>query len=861
MTRRLSTSADEGVSHDHPYNPETVGRLAYGGQPARTQLDRGAGSMSASAASSGVTALSAPGSAVAALTAVVESCPTGALVIDEHGRLVHGNRAAFDLLGLDTNRILAAYRSDYLQLARPARALSEGATTEAVLRQVVRPDGASRWVEFRLVSLDVAQPGPALATVYLTDRSEDHRLLAAPRTLAPTTDTPAGTTATTRTVGMADTSAAGRAAAGQAEILHQIASSAPLELTMVRLAELIKDHVRGSACAVVQTGASGRTYLTSPFPLTEAESLLAAVDLVESTGPVASHQLTDLSLPPEMVEAMRAGGFSTVVSVSVVAVPTVALPVLGAALNAPVARPVGSSPPARGGSQPRSLGGLICLLREPRNLSAGELDILRAAADLAAIALERDRSERDLAQHALHDELTGLANRHLLIDRLEQALNRAKRRGRSLALMFLDLDRFKTINDSLGHHAGDQVLRQFAERLRVLVRPEDTVARFGGDEFVVLVEHVVDEQDAAQIAERLEGAMSEPFVLDGQPVTVTVSVGIVIGTGEDQSANLLRNADTAMYRAKDLGRNRTEIYNTALEAHLADRTQLGLDLRRAMVEGHLHLAYRPVISLSSGELHTIAAELRWQHPRHGRLNPRDLLAVADDTDQGQELGEWAIERGLADLAALVEHPAWRSSWSPPRLSIVLSGRQLAQPGLVGLVARSLARHRITPDRLSVTAAEHVVTNGGELVRRNLSGLHQLGVGLSLDEVGGAHSTALLSVLGRLPTDLLVVDRSVIAGLGGFELDTGPDTERAAPAGYGPESDRPAGPAPRGIHHSMAAGLLGLGHGLGVPVAAAGVDSPLRLRQVQRLGYDLAWGEAIGAAVTAARMIELRATST
>lgn len=517
------------------------------------------------------------------------------------------------------------------------------------------------------------------------------------------------------------------------------------------------------------------------------------------------------------------------------------LPALRAALRSAgrrtaVVMPIIAAGAASGGNQPHRLGSLLCLLDAHHSPSQRDLDVLGSAADLAAIAFEREQSERDLAHQALHDELTGLANRHLLLDRLEQAHNRAQRRGRRLALMFLDLDRFKNINDSLGHDVGDELLRQFAERLRLLVRPEDTVARFGGDEFVVLVEAVSDDQDITQIADRLEAAMSEPFRLDGRHLTVTVSVGIVLGTGDEEPSALLRNADTAMYRAKELGRNRTEIYDHTLEAHVADRTQLSLDLGGALAQGHLRLAYQPVVDLAHGHVAMLEAQLRWDHPLHGRLLPVDFLNVAEDSGQGMELGAWVIERGLSDLATFARDPAWLAvpGWArPPKLAVKLSARQLAHPELVTRLEQALKRHRFLPANLAIDIPERLLNSAGEQALGNLEALRRLGVTIAIDDIGATHSSALLSGLQRVQVDMLKIDPSVVAGLRTIRGDSS----------HVPQ-------------HSLAAGLIGLGHGLGLSVMARGVDSALWLQQLRQLGCDFAQGAVLGAAVDAERLISL-----
>jgi len=852
---------------------------------------------------------------------IVDTDPDGVLVLDADGRLLHATAAARTLLGLDANRLLAAYRGDYLGLAaqRPE-------TPAGQVRHVLRADGRSLWVRFRPVELAAGPDGRPVRAVHVTDltgptgpgrppgeavdlgdgpRNADERWLGTLlRNLGETivvfdargrsvgsSGVVAGQTvlgyppqawagglelselvdpADRARVGLAfrrlvrrpggridgvvrvraadgscveveagavnllhdpdvggilvtarDVSSRARAdtfTAGQAEILRQIAAAAPLESTMRALVELVDEHLGTGGVAVLPLGETGegRSFSAAPLPPGRLESLVHAVGLPPAGEVRVVDGLEPLRAFPDLAAALRAEQVGRLAVV---------------ALGAPAA--------GSGATRPEPPGVLVWLMPEHTRPDTGAIAALRAAAELAAIAIERERAERDLAHLALHDVLTGLAIRHLLVDRLEQALNRAKRRGRRLALVFLDLDRFKTINDTLGHDVGDQLLRQFAERLRLLVRPEDTVARFGGDEFVVLVEHVIDEQEAAQIAERLEGSMNEPFQLDEQQLAVTASVGIVIGKGDDQPAALLRNADSAMYRAKELGRNRTEMYDTRLEAHLADRTRLGVDLRTALIEGHLHLVYQPIVDLRSGEMRMIEALLRWDHPDHGRLLPLDFLAAAEDSGQGLELGAWVIERALTDLARFARHPAWDGApgWPrPPRLVVNLSARQLAHPELVARVELALVRHHFLPQNLAVDVSERALATAGEMALRNLDHLHRIGVGIALDDVGGGPSTALLNVLERVPADILKVDPSVIASMGLGERT--PDDRRVS------------------LQRSMAAGLLGLGRGLGLTVVAEGVDQPRRVQQLRQLGFDLAQGHAIGAPVEADRMVTL-----
>ncbi|MFN0029211.1 MAG: diguanylate cyclase domain-containing protein [Acidimicrobiales bacterium] len=888
-----------------------------------------------------------PSGDLATLSTVVDECPTGVLVLEHGGRLVQANQAACRLLGLDARRLLAAHRSDYLDLGRHLDRLEAGGDSGPLRQLVVRPDGSSHFVLFCLRRLpDVGHPGRA--TVYLIDEGPADPIPASGTGFIAT-----GPNGHSQAPGAweapavsrpGESATAGNHLRGQAEVLRQIATGGPLESTLGRLTELastqlnstrphhlavshtpgtnladpadlvpvadlvpMADLVRvaGVVCAVIAERAGGTTSIFAGpgFPPVDPTALLDVLDPLMAAGAGTVQELDRLGgsgpSSPLVLAQLGAAGHR-----ALVAVPVNALPPAGTAGEGHRApRPPGerrATPPnlrealsdLAGLASPdsRPLGLLVCLLQAADALAVDELEVLRSSADLAAIALERDRSERDLASYALHDPLTGLANRNLLVDRLSQALNRAKRRHRNLALMFLDLDRFKSVNDSLGHHAGDLVLRQFGERLRLLVRPEDTVARFGGDEFVVLVEHVVDEQDAGQIAERVERAMAEPFVLDGRSLAVTVSVGIVIGNGEDDASTLLRKADAAMYRAKELGRNRTEVYDLALETRLANRSQLALDLRHAMADGLLQLWFRPLLAPgpalefpgvpaapqpgpggsgsrggggSDGGSEELApamwVELRWADPDHAQLHTRDILALAEDGGQGLELAGWMMDTALEGLASLTRSPGWDPDRPLPRLVVPLTGPQLAHPELTDQMLRALRGWRsLGPNgdvALWVGVPEAGLSSGGDVAIRTLVALRRAGIGLALEEIGATPNSSLLSLLGRVTVDLLVVDASVVAALG---EDPGPTlTVEGSTAAPPPASNAavPASGATASLAaRSLVAGLWGLGRGVGLAVAAAGVDHPSQRELLGRLRYNLAWGEAIAPAIAVDTLI-------
>jgi diguanylate cyclase (GGDEF)-like protein/PAS domain S-box-containing protein len=583
--------------------------------------------------------------------------------------------------------------------------------------------------------------------------------------------------------------------AGQAAVLGLVAEGAPLEDALRRLVGFVEElvaHTGVSAVLVDDDGGVTRAVDDGRLSPRLAKAAVAALG-AQGTGPLVLEDLDGLASFAELADGLRAAGWQGLWTQPVIS-----------------------------GSSGRPVAVLVLANDRPRAPGESDLTVLAVAADMAAIAIDRERAEQRLADKALHDELTGLANRHLLLDRLELAIARAGRRGRNLALMFLDLDHFKLINDSLGHEAGDEVLRMFGERLRLEVRPEDTVARFGGDEFVVLVEQVVDEHDVNLIAERLERCLDEPFVVGGNELYVTASVGIVIAKGGDEvAATLLRNADTAMYRAKELGRNRLEIFDEHLRAELLDRLRLETDLRRAIERDELEVAYQPILDLASGKVAIVEALLRWRHPDRGLLLPGSFLPIAEDSGLIVGIGRWVVEQACTDLLACpgAEQVA---------LAVNLSARQVAQPDLADQLAEVLRRLGLGTDRLVVEILETALLEDSDTVSANLASLRALGVRLAIDDFGTGFSS--LSSLHRVPVDILKIDRSFVAALG---MD--PATESRRP-----------------IVHA----LVSMCQALGLQVVAEGVERPDQLAELRALGCHLGQGFAFSEAVGPSRLADL-----
>jgi diguanylate cyclase (GGDEF)-like protein/PAS domain S-box-containing protein len=380
---------------------------------------------------------------------------------------------------------------------------------------------------------------------------------------------------------------------------------------------------------------------------------------------------------------------------------------------------------------------------------------------------ERKAFEQQLTQQAFYDGLTGLPNRVLFRDRLEQALVRAARRKDAVGLLFLDLDNFKLINDSLGHQVGDQLLKEAAARLRACVRNQDTVARLGGDEFVVVLELLVGEEDALPVAKAIAHQFSRPFKLNDREVVVTVSIGIAVSTaGQEHADNLLRNADVAMYRAKSDGRARYVVFDPSMHTDSLARLELENDLRHALEHDELRVYYQPIITMGTGKITEVEALVRWQHPARGLISPNEFIPIAEDTGLIVPLGLWVLEEACRQVAA------WHGqipTQPPLTLSVNLSPRQFQQPTLVTDVARALKESGFPANCLKLEITEGIIMRDVEATIRTLWELKGLGLQIAVDDFGTGYSS--LAYLKRLPLDVLKIDRSFVSGIGQNQEDT------------------------------------------------------------------------------------------
>ena len=425
---------------------------------------------------------------------------------------------------------------------------------------------------------------------------------------------------------------------------------------------------------------------------------------------------------------------------------------------------------------------------------------------LRARTAELFETEQRIRHMAHHDELTGLPNRALLNDRLAQALAQAGRSGRPLGLLFLDLDGFKDINDSLGHAIGDRLLRSVAERLSSLVRAGDTVARLGGDEFVVMLAGLVQAGDALSTGSAIARALALPHVVDGHTLHITASIGVATFPDDGDNADaLLKHADAAMYRAKDQGRNGVQGYTHDMGVHAGQRVQLHGALREAIEHGRFELHYQPQLELASGRMRGVEALVRWHHPQLGVVSPHRFISLAEETGLIAPLGEWVLRNAARQLQRW--HAAGHHTLT---LAVNLSARQVEMLDLPRLVRQVLHDCQLPPSSLELELTETALLHQADPVRSTLQALKDLGVALALDDFGTGYSS--LSHLRRFPIDTIKIDKSFTAEIG-TSAETG----------------------------TIIRAIVALARSLGVQTVAEGVETEAQLRFLAQLGCHHAQG--------------------
>ena len=424
---------------------------------------------------------------------------------------------------------------------------------------------------------------------------------------------------------------------------------------------------------------------------------------------------------------------------------------------------------------------------------------------LFAHSLNRAYYERQY--QALHDSLTDLPNRHLFLGRLQHALDNARQDGSLSAVLFLDLDNFKIINDSLGHEQGDKLLRIIGRRLRRCSRPEDTAARLGGDEFAILLENIEGVGDAVQVAQRVASELRTPFDLQGRELTVTSSIGIALSTtAHEQPGDLLRDADVAMYQAKK-AKKPHEVFNPSMYVEALERLGIEEDLRRAVGENNLEVYYQPIVRLDTTEIVGVEALMRWRDEERGLLSPSEFIPIAEDTGLIVPAGAWVLEEACRQAKEWNER---HETLSGLKMGVNLSVRQFQHPGLLDSVGRVLQETGLEAKNLCIEVTESTMMGNEQYAKEVLGGLKQLGLKVSVDDFGTGYSS--LSYLKELPADQLKIDQNFVQGL----------EENAADAE---------------IIHLVA----NLAHNLGLATVAEGVEKVEQLAKLREVGCDLAQG--------------------
>ncbi len=439
------------------------------------------------------------------------------------------------------------------------------------------------------------------------------------------------------------------------------------------------------------------------------------------------------------------------------------------------------------------------------------------------------RSEARLVHQADHDDLTGLPNRRMMERHLSKMLARVSASDRQVALLFLDLDRFKLVNDTLGHGRGDDLLIEVAKRLQAHVRPTDLVTRIGGDEFMILLDHVLSTSEAMDLANRLRLSLKDPFVLNGIEFYTSASVGLAFASGKDPHATaetIVRDADTAMYQAKEAGRDKVAVFDESMRDEVSERVKLENDLRNAIPLNQLHLVYQPIVRLPRGPSVGMEALVRWAHPTRGVLSPAQFIPLAEENGMIAEIGTWVMEEAVSQMAAWCRYaPEMEGIY----VSVNLSSAQLRDEGIVDRVGELLTMHGLPGSSLCLELTETMAMQDPLASTAILGRLRNLGVGVALDDFGAEYSS--LAYLKRLPVTMLKIDKSFITNL------AQEDTTDAA----------------------LIAALVAMARSLGITTVAEGVENSAQARRLLRLGVDAVQGFLFSRPVTADKLLEVTAS--
>jgi len=684
-------------------------------------------------------------------------------VVDAQGNVLYVSPASESVLGYQPEELVGTNTFDHVHPDDVAEALSyftdeiEGRGSPLPARLRVRhQDG--RWLQLSVTTTNMldlpAVGGVVINARDITARWEAEQLLAQ-----------------------------------QAQALEAVARGAPLDTTLYRVAQMLEERLTGAHCAVGVVGDEG-TILLRAAPTLDRHTVIA---------------LDEVRADSELGKAVRSSGRSLTVFRDL-SHDTRWEPVLSRAPK--LARySCWSQLIIQPGSR-EVLGSLLIFHPDDRGPTAEEAELLDRLMYLSSIAIERRNFEAALEHQALHDALTDLPNRTLLLDRIAQALARGQRHHTQVAVLFVDLDRFKVINDSLGHSMGDELLKQVALRLRQPLRLGDTLGRLGGDEFLVVCERVEGEEGAVEIADRILTQMSAPFLLGDTEVFVSASVGIALSGDQPVSAEaLVRNADMAMYRAKEQGRARNAVFEEDLALRAMERHELEQALRSALDEHQFELYYQPLIRLADGAVAGVEALVRWSRPGYGTIEPTAFIPVAEDTGLILPLGAWVVEEACRTAAAWPALP----DGTLLRMTVNLSARQLADPGLIDFIAGHISDHDLAPERLCFEITESVLVDDIDAAIGTVDKLKALGVLIAIDDFGTGYAT--LEYLRRFSmADYLKIDRSFVEGVDRGSKET-----------------------------AIVAGAISLAKSLDFTVVAEGVQTEGQVAALRGLDCDLAQG--------------------
>lgn len=571
----------------------------------------------------------------------------------------------------------------------------------------------------------------------------------------------------------------------RSQILEQVAQDEPLTGILLRVADAL-EHQRQDLRACLLLVKDGRMMCGAcPSMPPEFATAIESVTIADGNGSFASAVMTgnpmltaDTATDPNWKNMQRLCGHFQIRSCW-------SMPIVS----------------ANGGV----LGTLSLIGPVPRAATESDRKLLESVCRLAAVAIDHRELTEKLTHQAQHDALTGLPNRLLFHDRLSQALAQAHRNGQQVAVIYMDLDRFKHINDTMGHSSGDALLRQAAARLDNCVRRSDTLARLGGDEFTVVLAELEDPRDAMRAAKNIVEAMRLPFTVEGRELFVTISLGISLfpDDGED-SETLMVNADVAMYRAKELGRDNFQWFAAEMNIMARERMELEWHLRYAMQLGQLSLAYQPQCN-AAGDVLAFEALMRWQHPTLGAVAPSRFIPLAEDSSLIISLGEWALRKACAQATE------WRKAGHPKlRISVNVSALQFNRPDWVDTVRNALRDTQLPPEALELEITESLLLESERETTSNLFELRKLGVGVAIDDFGTGYSS--LSYLHKLPISTLKIDQSFVREIGAQPLQG----QEAAP---------------------IVRTIIALAHNLGMSVVAEGVETEAQRELLVRLGCE------------------------